>query len=56
MKKDIFHTLGMIDDDLIAEAENAASKVRRIRINKIAALAAAAIMLLGLLLLRQPLF
>lgn len=48
MNKNIFHAISMLDDDLIAQAGNAARKVKRIKLSKIVAAAAAAIMLLGI--------
>lgn len=47
-KKFLFQAVGGIDNDLIIEAGNAARKVRRIRISKITAFAAALVLLLSL--------
>ena len=46
-RKGIFQTVGMINDDLIAQAGNPAGKIKRLKIWKIAAVSAAAVMLLG---------
>lgn len=46
--KDLFNAIGDISDDLILEASNPTAKMRRIRISRMAAIAAAAIMLLGI--------
>ncbi len=46
-EKDLFRAIGDISDDLIAEAEGAAKRVRRVRVRKIFALAAALVMLLN---------
>lgn len=48
MEKTLFHLIGGISDDLIAEAAFPQKKARRIRISKIAVLAAAIILLLSL--------
>ena len=45
--KDIFETVSLIDDDLIAEAADPAMKIRRIKLRRIAILAAAVVMLLS---------
>lgn len=47
-KKELYKTIGLIDDDLITEAENSVKLVKHIKISKIAAVAAAAVMLLSL--------
>lgn len=47
-KKELYKTIGLIDDDLITEAENSVKKVKHIKLSKIAAVAAAAVMLLSL--------
>lgn len=47
-KTDLFNIIGDISDDLIIEAGNSVKKVRRIRISKTVALAAAIIVMLGL--------
>lgn len=46
-RKDIFHTIGMINDDLIVQAGNATGRVRHAGLSKVAAIAVAAMMLLG---------
>lgn len=46
-QKDIFETVSLIDDDLIAEAAGPAMKIRRIKLRRIAVLAAAVVMLLS---------
>ena len=45
-QKDIFETVSLIDDDLITEAADSAMKIRRIKLRRIAILAAAVVMLL----------
>lgn len=47
-KKELYKTIGLIDDDLITEAENSVKLVKHLKISKIAAVAAAAVMLLSL--------
>ena len=46
-QKDIFETVSLIDDDLIAEAADPEMKIRRIKLRRIAILAAAVVMLLS---------
>ncbi len=46
--KGAFQIIGMIDDDLIVEASGAVKKVRRMRLKKIVALAAALALLAGI--------
>ena len=46
-RQDIFETISLIDDELIAEASDSVNRVHRIRIRKIIVMAAAVIMLLG---------
>lgn len=46
-QKDIFETISLIDDELIAEASDSVKRVRRIMIRKIIVTAAAIIMLLS---------
>lgn len=46
-QKDIFETVSLIDDDLITEAADPAMKIRRIKLRRIAILAAAVVMLLS---------
>lgn len=46
-QKDIFETVSLIDDGLIAEAADPAMKIRRINLRRIAVLAAAVVMLLS---------
>ncbi len=46
--KKVFQIIGMIDDDLIVEASGAVKKVRRMRLTKVIALAAALVLLAGL--------
>ena len=46
-RNDIFETIGLIDDELIAEASDSVKRVRRIKIRKIIVLAAAVVMLLS---------
>lgn len=46
-QKDIFETVSLIDDDLITEAADPAMKIRRIKLRRIAVLAAAVVMLLS---------
>ncbi len=46
-EKDLFCAIGDISDELIAEAEGAAKRVRRVRVKKIIVLAAALVMLLN---------
>lgn len=47
-KKELFETISMIDDDLISEAGDASKKIKRIRISKIAVIAAALVIVLGI--------
>lgn len=47
-KKELYKTIGLIDDDLITEAENSVKLVKHLKISKIAAVAAAAVMILSL--------
>ena len=47
-KTDLFRIMGDISDDLIVEADSSVKKVRRIRISKIVAIAAAIVALLGI--------
>lgn len=47
-KRKLFQSIGEISEDLITEAENSKRKMRRIRISKIAAIAAVIVMLGGL--------
>ena len=46
-RKDIFETISLIDDELIAEASDSVRRLRHIRIRKIIVLAAAVVMLLS---------
>ena len=46
-QKDIFETISLIDNDLIAEASDSVKRVHRIKIRKIIVMAAAVTMLLG---------
>ena len=46
-RNDIFETISLIDDELIAEASDSVKRVRRIKIRKIIVLAAAVVMLLS---------
>ena len=46
-RNDIFETISLIDDELIAEASDSVKRVRRIKIRKIIVIAATIIMLLG---------
>ena len=46
-RNDIFETISLIDDELIAEASDSVKQVRRIKIRKIIVLAAAVVMLLS---------
>lgn len=47
-EKDLFRAVGDVSDDLITEASGAVRKVRRIRVRKIIALAAAFVMFAGI--------
>lgn len=42
-KKELYKTIGLIDDDLITEAENSVKLVKHLKISKIAAVAAAGV-------------
>ena len=44
-KKELYKTIGLIDDDLITEAENSVKLVKHLKISKIAAVAAAVMIL-----------
>lgn len=44
-RNDIFETISLIDDELIAEASDSVKRVRHIKIRKIIVMAAAIIML-----------